>query len=126
MHLHASADYLTRQANAHYNLLRVTDDHILHANSNGMTALLYAIKESDIEIAKQHLLPRIIDEHLTHADNKGNTALIYAAKRGDAELVESLIVRMPSHWRHNNDGMSPLSAALKYRNTNVMKVIMRR
>ena len=107
---------------------RVTDQHVMHANNSGNTALIKASKKGRTEIVKL-LLDRVTDQHVMHADDDSNTALIKASQKGHTEIVKLLLDRVTDqHVMHvaNDDGQTALIAASDEGNTEIVKLLLDR
>jgi uncharacterized protein len=84
--------------------LRVRDD-------NGRTLLLLAAKYNNFEAAKV-LLDKDKGLDVNQPDNNGNTPLIVAARNGNEELVRLLLAEGAHPGAANNEGVTPLIAAV--------------
>ena len=66
---------------------RATNEHVMHADCDGNTALIFASIKGYTEIVKL-LLGRVTNEHVMHANRYGHTALILAISQAHGERHE--------------------------------------
>ena len=91
-------------------------------NKDGNTALIYAIRENNIEMVKLLLLEKGADTNLQNKD--GNTALIYAIRENNIEMVKLLLEQGANTNLQNKDGNKGLMYAIRENNIEIVKLLL--
>ncbi len=91
------------------------------ANKNGMTPLLYAVKNKKTDVANYLINHSRTD--INKANNKGENALYWAAYLGQDELVNNLLLLNADYKKLTNNGVSALQIAQKNGHPKTAKII---